>query len=239
MNIADAVAALTIGLTGSTHCVAMCGGIAAALNLGVERDSSARLPILAGFHLGRILSYTLIALLLGGLAAYAGERIEAIGIALRLLAGLLLVAMGLYVAAWWTGLRFVERLGAPLWSALQPAAGKLLPVRTPGAAMALGGLWGWLPCGLIYSTLAWALSAGHAVEAAGRMFCFGLGTLPALLGVSALGEAGRHWLQGRQTRRWAGLALILYGCWTLQMPLQQLISPSTHHHHGHHAGHPA
>jgi sulfite exporter TauE/SafE len=240
ISTSDAIAAMTIGLMGSAHCAAMCGGIAGALTLGIDDNRQHRLPIIAGFHIGRILSYALIGALLGGvMVALAGE-IKPLSVALRLLAGLLLIAMGLYVANWWTGLTSLERIGVPVWSRLQPLTNKLLPVKTTGGALALGGLWGWLPCGLVYSALSWAVTAGSTLEAASRMLLFGIGTLPAMVTMSVAADTSRRLLQQQNTRRVAGILLIAFGLWTLVTPLQMLAgghkmdAHSQHDQHQHH-----
>lgn len=228
ISYADAVAGFTIGIMGSTHCVVMCGGIASAISIGIKPGQTNRLSRIVAFQLGRILSYALIGLLLGGLLAYASGGFKPLSIALRLIAGLLLIAMGLYVADWWRGLARLERVGVPLWARLQPYTRKLLPVRTLSSAVMLGGLWGWLPCGLVYSTLSWSISAGSPLEASTRMLFFGLGTLPAMLGMSVAADSCRRVLQARTTKHIAGLLLIAYGVWTLVTPLQQLAGPNSH-----------
>ncbi|WP_201281888.1 sulfite exporter TauE/SafE family protein, partial [Alteromonas sp. KUL106] len=62
---------------------------------------------------------------------------------------------------------------------------RFLPFKTPFSAIPYGFIWGWLPCGLVYSTLTWSLAAGTALEGAAIMFFFGLGTLPTMLAASA------------------------------------------------------
>jgi sulfite exporter TauE/SafE len=232
-STADLLAALSLGLMGSTHCVAMCGGIAGALNLGVP-GLSRRWPIVLGFHAGRVFSYSAIGLLLGGLLAAVSEHVATLTLLLRLIAGLLLVAMGLYIANWWRGLTRLEQLGAPLWNRLQPLVSRLMPVTSTGRALTLGGLWAWLPCGLVYSTLSWAVSSDGATGAALRMFCFGLGTLPAMLALSLAADRGMRWVQRPGTRRIAGLLLITYGLWTLTTPIVHHLPAQTHSgHHSH------
>jgi hypothetical protein len=233
INPADTIAALTIGLMGSAHCAAMCGGIAGALSLGIDQDRPHRLATITAFHIGRIASYTIIGLALGSLTVLAAEHIKPLSIALRIVAGLLLVAMGLYVGSWWAGLASLERLGVPLWSRLRPLTGKLLPVKSSAGALALGGLWGWLPCGLVYSALSWAVTAESTLQASARMLFFGVGTLPAMLTMSIAADSGRRLLQKKTTRRAAGILLIGFGLWTLMTPLQQLTGGHTMPGHQH------
>jgi hypothetical protein len=81
---------------------------------------------------------------------------------LYLLANLMLIALGLYLLGFSNALAFTERLGQKLWRHLQPLTRRYLPARGPLQAFPLGLLWGWLPCGLVYSALATALSSGSA-----------------------------------------------------------------------------
>ncbi len=167
--------AFALGLAGSGHCLGMCGGIAAALNLGGHRST----PVTISYHGGRIVSYSL----LGGMLGLIAGSIDLVAwtIALRYIAGFLLIAMGLSVANWWQGIQVLEKAGAKLWAPVQRFSSRFLPVRNPLQGLALGLCWGLMPCGLIYSALAWSATAQSPAVAASLMFCFGLGTLPAML----------------------------------------------------------
>lgn len=221
----DPVGALMIGLLGAGHCLAMCGGIAASLNLAIP-PGQRRLAMVhhLAFHLGRIGSYALA----GGLVAeLMAQALVPFGlqqglIVLRLLAGVLMILLGLQLARWWQGLTAIERLGQGLWQRLRPLAQRLLPLPTPWHALPYGMLWGWLPCGLVYSSLSWSALAGSFSGGALIMFCFGLGTLPALLTLSGLAEGLRFWLNHGGVRSASGVLLLLYGVHTLYVSLLQL-----------------
>lgn len=205
-----------MGLFGSAHCVAMCGGISCALSAGLPqsvRASALRmLPYVFAYNLGRLTSYTLAGALFGMLGAEAGVLLppswaKALGIAISI--GFV-IALGLYLGDWWLGLGAFERLGSKLWRYLEPLGRRFLPVTHRRRAFAIGLLWGWLPCGLVYAALALALVSGGAFQGASTMLVFGLGTLPALI---SLGIAGR-WLvalRQRGARRVAGVALCVLG----------------------------
>jgi len=122
-----------------------------------------------------------------------------------------MIVLGLYLAGWWSGLARVERAGGVVWKRLEPLGRKLLPVRSPGRALLLGMVWGWLPCGLVYSVLIWALSAGSLVEGALLMGAFGLGTLPNLLLMGAAAGWLGGWLRKPLVRQLAGGLVILLG----------------------------
>ncbi|TRO40254.1 sulfite exporter TauE/SafE family protein [Pseudomonas sp. ALS1131] len=213
------VSALILGLLGGGHCLGMCGGLMGALTLAIPPDQRGRrLQLLLAYNLGRILSYSLAGLLLGLAGwAIAGSKAEVV---MRTVAALLLIAMGLYLAGWWSGLTRIEALGRGLWRHIQPLTRRFMPVTSIPKAVVLGGLWGWLPCGLVYSTLLWASSQGSAVDSALLMLAFGLGTWPVLLATGLAAERITALLCKRGVRMAGGLLVILFGIWTLPGPHQ-------------------
>ena len=213
------ISALILGLLGGGHCLGMCGGLMGALSLAIPAERRhQRLRLLVAYNVGRILSYTAAGLLLGlaGWALASGP----LAAVLRSIAGLLLIAMGLYLAGWWSGLTRIETLGRGLWHRLQPITRRCMPITSLPRALLLGGLWGWLPCGLVYSTLLWAASQGDALHSAALMFAFGLGTLPVLLATGLAAERLVGLLRRRGVRVAGGLLVILFGLWTLPGPHQ-------------------
>jgi len=89
----------------------------------------------------------------------------------------------------------------------------------------LGALWGWLPCGLIYSALALAMTQTAGL-AAGSMVIFGVGTLPAVLAAGIAAQQLNRLLQQRGIRIGLSLLIILYGLWTISGGL----GGHNHHH---------
>ena len=219
--------ALVIGLLGSTHCLGMCGGIVAALNLGAGAEPLRQPKSLFLYHLaynlGRICSYALVGLVAG---AIGGELLHSKPVVGKLIAAAFMIALGLYLADWWRGLAWLEKLGQHLWRRIQPLTRGLLPVRNPGQAILLGLLWGWLPCGLVYAVVAWALTAQNALEGAMLMLGFGIGTLPAML---IAGNAMRYfgaWIRSPWVRTSAGVMIIAFGVYSAISGLT-----AQHHHH--------
>ena len=164
-----------------------------------------------------------------GLAAGSIE-ITAWTMGLRYLAGLLLVGMGLYIADWWRGMVLLERAGATLWQPVQKLSSRWLPVRRWPQGFALGLCWGLMPCGLIYSSLAWAATAQNAATSAVMMFLFGLGTLPAMLATSLGADRLQAFLRRRGLKLLIALLLIASGIWTLSLT-------AVHGDHARQAGH--
>ena len=216
--------AFLIGLLGSTHCLGMCGGISASLSMALPVGKGFRLRqslLLLAFNSGRIASYALIATLVALLSTSAANQWAELGVVLRSIAGFLLIFMGLSMGQWWQGIRYVERIGAPLWKRLSPITRRLLPINNAGQALALGALWGWLPCGLVYSTLGWAALQPTIGSAALTMMFFGLGTLPSMLATGYAASRISGLKSNQLFRKFTGALLILFGLWTL--PLMALV----------------
>lgn len=216
--------AFLVGLLGSTHCLGMCGGIVGALTFGLHPDIRRRplrlAPYLLAYNAGRIASYALAGALAGALGA------QLFGLAppapqrwlVKLVTGGFMIALGLYLAGWWPGLVRLERWGGLLWRRIEPYGRRLLPVDRPLKAFGLGLLWGWLPCGMVYAMLAWALAAGSAPGGAALLVAFGLGTLPMLLAIGAAAEWLRDVVRNPWVRRAAGLSVLLFGLYVIAAP---------------------
>ncbi|MEM8560755.1 MAG: sulfite exporter TauE/SafE family protein [Pseudomonadota bacterium] len=215
------LSALTLGLAGAGHCLGMCGGIAAALGFSSHQSN----VVSASYHIGRILSYSVLGAMLGFAAGSIDMSAWTMG--LRYLAGALLIAMGLYVANWWHGIVLLERTGAALWQPLQRLSARWLPVRRWWQALAVGAAWGFMPCGLIYSALAWAATAQQATASGLMMLFFGLGTLPAMLAAHAGAAQLQAFLRQRGFKIVIGLGLIASGIYTVFVTT--LHSGHTHH----------
>jgi len=207
------ITAVLLGLMGASHCLVMCGGIAAAASSSGAGKTN--LSFLFLFNLGRILSYTCAGLIVSLLGLWLADTHQVAQQILRSFSGILLILMGFYIARWWMLLTRLESAGKFLWRYLQPFTRKLIPIKTRPQAFALGLLWGWLPCGLIYSTLAWVAANAQPGMGALTMFCFGLGTLPGILAAGIFARQLSILVQHQNFRRLAGLLLMIYGGWTI------------------------
>ncbi|MDH3637735.1 MAG: sulfite exporter TauE/SafE family protein [Gammaproteobacteria bacterium] len=212
------IAAFFVGFAGSAHCIGMCGGIVGTLGSCLP---PARRPTLLGYHLiyslGRISSYVIAGALVGLaghslLSLFPPQRAHAIGF---LVSGTFMIVLGLYLSGVWNGLALLEKQGGRIWQRVAPLTHRLLPIDRPRRALALGLLWGWLPCGLVYSALAWAATTGGPAQGAALMAAFGAGTLPMLM---VMGTAAT-WLdrvrQNLTARRLAGGLILLLGVLTV------------------------
>lgn len=210
------LSALTLGVLGSAHCIGMCGGITSALSLSLKGKSRAQIFwLMLTYHLGRISSYAIAGFLLASIGWYLGGISPGVKMGLRYFAAIMLIAMGLYLTGWWRGLTRLEKIGHKLWQRIQPRANTLLPIENLPDALAVGMLWGWLPCGLVYSTLAWSATQGQPVQGALLMASFGLGTIPAVFLLGTFSRQLSGIIQASITRNLAGLMIILFGLWSI------------------------
>jgi uncharacterized protein len=216
------VAALLVGLVGSVHCLGMCGGISAALSLGTGDRRRWLAPMLNSA--GRVTTYMAGGAVVGALGWGLLELLAVPGWG-RLLVwftALMFVLMGASMLFRVPGLLLLERGGARLWRRLQPLAARSFRLRGPGGAYLAGLVWGWLPCGLVYSMLAAAAASGSPLRGALLMGCFGLGTSLAMAATGYAAGAGAGLEQRRWLRRPVGVVLVLVGLWTALAPGQLL-----------------
>ncbi|MDD8058494.1 MULTISPECIES: sulfite exporter TauE/SafE family protein [Shewanella] len=220
--------AFLVGLMGAAHCFGMCGGLIGAFSANIPNRGTNQLAnqltFLLSYNLGRITSYTLAGAFVGASASALGHLFDADTylLVLRIFAGIMMICTGLYIAQIWSGIVHIERLGKILWRYLQPLTHKVLPIKHPRQALLAGMVWGWLPCGLVYSTLTWSVASGSALQGGLIMFAFGLGTLPALLAAGVAAKTLANWVQKKAVRLLSGLLLVLFGLQTLYIAFSQL-----------------
>lgn len=203
--------ALTAGLLGSPHCMGMCGGITVALSVGALPQRKYQFIFI--YHFFRILSYSILGTLAGGAGAVFSQWTK-IPI-LTIIASILFVMMGLYLLGFWNILIYLEKAGQKLWKKISPIQVKFLPIRTYWQSAIVGLLWGFLPCGLVYSALAIASTSGSVVAGFLIMLFFGLGTLPAVMGTGLFGQGLIKRLRKPLFRRLMAIGFIALGGWQL------------------------
>ena len=225
------LSALIIGFLGTAHCAGMCGGIVSALtiNLRADRQQSFQrmLPYLLAYNLGRLSSYTLAGFLAAWVAQLFTGSLSLHSSVVQTVSAIFMILLGLYISGWWPVLTQLERVGGKLWQYLEPVGKQWIPIQTPLHAMLVGIIWGWLPCGMVYSMLAYAFSSNNPVDGALIMLAFGLGTLPTLLAIGASAHFLQRIIRNPLTRRIAGVIIIAFGLYTL-------LTTGGHSHHMHH-----
>lgn len=217
LDLPPLIAAFVFGLLGGAHCIGMCGGIMSALTFAIPpsmRRPSRMAGLILGYNTGRIASYALAGSIVAAFGALVGLA-PGVRTVLQWISSLMLCLMALYIADIWKGLRHIEALGKRYWKYLEPSGRTLLPVTRPHQAILLGALWGWLPCGLVYSMLSWSMATATPSQGAMLMLAFGTGTLPALLVTGIAANQLRHLLNSRATRWLAAILVITLAIWQL------------------------
>lgn len=227
-------AAFVTGLLGSAHCFGMCAGLSGlfAVNASVVSLRS-QLPTAIVYNAGRILSYAFLGILVATVGQSVVRAIPDIAAPVRLAGGLLIVIVGLQVAFGWRFLAPLEQAGATIWKRIAPAAKGLLPVTTLPKALGLGLLWGWLPCGLVYSVLLLAATTANALNGGLVMIAFGIGTMPAMIMTGISASRLSQFLSRK--RLGAGLLIVLIGALTMAMPVMKFSSDADNGTHSQHS----
>ena len=225
-------AAFLIGLFSTVHCIGMCGSIIGALSLSLPasiRDNRIkRFSFVSSYNIGRILSYTLAGLIAGaiGMGLFESSGISSGHVILQSIGLAMMVAIGLYLAGWLPQVSYFEKAGIPVWRKLEPIGRKMMPVDSIIKAFIYGFIWGWLPCGLVYTVLLWTLTSGSAINGALTMMAFGLGTLPTLITAGVMTSWLTRFAHSQNARRVIGILIILMAIGSLFIPMG-----SEHHHH--------
>ena len=176
--------AFILGLFGSMHCLGMCGPIALALPLDRSTRSKTVLGALT-YNMGRVLTYAMLGLVFGQI----GRAFSLIGLQrwVSIGAGVLLLV---YVLMTYLMNKTLNPF--PRWTMgigrLKGSLQKQFKKRSFTSLFSIGLLNGLLPCGFVYFALVGAIAMGTAIEGAGFMALFGLGTAPMMLGINLLGS---------------------------------------------------
>ena len=205
-----------LGFFGGGHCVGMCGGLSSAFALQLPPGLN-RAGLIVLLNLGRISSYVFIGLLVGaiGQIGISLDQTRWLQNGLYLSANLLLLFLGLYLAGISSLATRIESIGRPVWKRLNPLLNRLLPIQSVPACFGVGMLWGWLPCGLVYSASLYALGSGNVLEGGLYMLAFALGTLPNLLAMGLFAAQLKNFLQRKTVRLAAGLLVAAWALWRL------------------------
>jgi len=222
--------AFLLGFFSTLHCIGMCGGIIGALSLSLPIEIRNNKPKLFTFvltyNIGRLISYTTAGFIAGavGTSVLQSTGFDQGHAILRVIGVTMMVAVGLYLTGWLPQLASVEKIGIPIWKRLEPIGRKLVPVASIPKALAYGLIWGWLPCGLVYFVLIWALTAGDTVLGGLTMLAFGAGTLPTLITAGFMTSWITRFAHSRKARQVVGLLIIAMAIGSLFIPMEQ------HHH---------
>lgn len=220
------LAAFSMGLFGSPHCLGMCGGIVTAFGLSMQHVSdSKKNGLILTYHVGRLISYSLLGLIasLVGVAIFQSIMSNS---APRIVLGAVLVLIGLAML----GLplfNHLEKVGMRFWQSLAPLRKKVFPIDSFGKALFAGLLWGFLPCGLVYGALMMAIAGNNIATGAALMFVFGLGTMPMLIATQKTVGMLQSSIKNFRLRQINGVIMMLSGLAVIFIPMMM------HHNHNH------
>jgi sulfite exporter TauE/SafE len=207
--------ALLMGLFSALHCLGMCGSIIGSLTLSLKREIREQkrllMPFVFSYNLGRITSYSL-----GGLLAGLAEHMLSVPLGeghghriLQIVSALVMAGAGLHIGGWFPRFAYIEKIGGTIWRQIEPYGRRLIPVETLAQAFVFGMIWGWLPCGLVYTALTLAATTGDVVRSTMTMFAFGIGTMPAVMGVGIMTSWMVRLSSMRKFRQATGITLIV------------------------------
>lgn len=221
------LAAFSMGLFGSPHCLGMCGGIVTAFGLSMQHVSdSKKNGLILTYHLGRLISYALLGLIASVIGVAIFQSIMS-NSAPRIVLGAVLVLIGLAML----GLPLfnqLEKFGMRFWQSLAPLRKKVFPIDSFGKALFAGLLWGFLPCGLVYGALMMAIAGNNIATGAALMFVFGLGTMPMLIATQKTVGMLQSSIKNFRLRQINGVIMMLSGLAVIFIPMMM--------HHNHNQG---
>jgi sulfite exporter TauE/SafE len=229
------ISVFLMGLLGGVHCLSMCGGVVGMLTASLPeqvRSDSKQISLYHfNYNLGRILSYILLGAIFGLIGELLSNMLQmsVFDKVLRIFSGVLMIMVGFYIANWYMGIQALEKIGAKLWSVLQPITKRFLPVKNLKSAFLVGLFWGGIPCGLVYGALSFAIVSGSAVQGGMIMLAFGLGTLPSLLLMAGFSLKLSEAIKRPIVRKFSGALIIILGVLALWSPVKSLVFSDQSH----------
>ncbi len=212
------ISGLLLGLASSPHCLALCGGIAAAAPAlaGPAGGPGNQIAAQASLNAGRVLSYAMLGLAAGSVGMSVLMAFDAAGLraVFRGLSAVFILWLGLSLAGIGDGMRLVHRGGGGMQGLMRRCGG----TGCGKPLFAFGMVWGAMPCAMVYSALMMAAMTGGMLPGAAHMAGFGLATVPALM-LGAWGLRAAHAFGQRsavlRVRRAAGLGIAVIGLLSL------------------------
>ncbi|WP_024610099.1 MULTISPECIES: sulfite exporter TauE/SafE family protein [unclassified Pseudoalteromonas] len=214
--------AFLMGLIGSGHCIAMCGGIASSLQLASDKRKAFTYSF--AYNIGRALSYMAAGALVAGISSQFARQNTSFSLVLSFIAAIFMLLVGVYIMRLGPTLQWLEKAGKTLvWQHIVKLNKYLMPINSPLKALGYGALWGWLPCGLVYSALTWAMTSPSALDGALVMLCFALGTFPAMITLGVTAQKLNSIINHPWTRIVLGSVIIWYGIYLLIIATDKLV----------------
>ena len=229
--------AAVAGSVSAVHCVGMCSGIAGALSASlpasIRNNRSELLTYVAVYNIGRILSYAIAGFIVGIFSQVLFHYLnnDVIQWVARFLAMIVLFVIGMHLLGVFEKLSIFEFYGRAIWRKIQPFGQRLLPVTNIKHAFLFGMVWGWLPCGLVYTMLMWTMASGGPLQGAETMLAFGVGTFPTLILAGVLSSWVFKGNTLKQVRRVTGAIMIAFAIGEVLIPAHHSLAAAMMHYH--------
>jgi len=209
------------------------GTLTLSLSPEVRNNKKRLIPFVFNYNFGRITTYTLAGTIAGVVESFIPAPFTEINgyRVLQVFSAAIMTGAGLYIAGWLPHFAYVEKIGLSFWRKIEPFGRKLIPVKDQTQAFLFGIIWGWLPCGLVYTALALALTTGDIAKSALTMFSFGLGTLPAVMGIGIMTNALTRLSRIQRFKQLVGLFMIALGLLAALPWLNPMAIITTHTNH--------
>lgn len=238
--LATPMSAFLMGLMGAGHCALMCGGLVGIASFGghgSETSRGSRPPIgaIVASCAGRIVSYSVAGAVAGAVGGGLTSIVAVDGLPwmMRVLAGALMIMVGLNLAGIRRATVPIAWLGHFLWRRLSTPVLRNLSVRPSFQPLVFGFVWGWLPCGLVYAAMALAGTSGSAAAGGMTMTAFGLGTVPTFLALGWTGTLAVRFAYSKWVRVSAAMAMLALGSFQMTTAGRAFLSahavPACHH----------
>lgn len=161
------------------------------------------------YNVGRLSTYLILATIFG----FFSSNLPTVSLPfLQLLSGILLLLTAVYFAGYSNIIQKIEQIGSPIWRLAKPISRRILPIDTLTKAFSLGLIWGLIPCGLVYTALAFSISQSSLSASIATMFLFGLGTFPAMITSGLFANQLRAFIYNPIVKKMLIISLVMLTC---------------------------
>ena len=217
------ITALVMGLAGAGHCAAMCGSLSVAAGFSIPKTKSFALYAIY-MSLGRVVGYGLVGAVFFFITQTLLSFSNGLLLTLPVIAALLMFGVGLHILKINHSVLKTEKLGKLIDVLLIPLKKKLFPIDSIIKALSYGFLWGFLPCGLVYTALSLAITANNVANAFLIMILFGIGTLPTLVGLTAFSAKLNAIINNKRVNLFLGILVLLLATMQLVKSISKLLA---------------
>lgn len=197
--------AFLIGISNSAHCLSMCGSIITILSITTNKYIYVFI-----YNVGRILGYVSITLIINILGIFLFDINSNYIILIKLFSNIMLILIGLYILDLFKIILLIENTFLYTWNIILLLIKKINPSRSLFNALIFGFFWGYIPCGLVYSTVLWTLGSKSLLDSLLLIIFFGIGTLPSMMFTTIFGIKYKNLFSNNILKKLSGVLLIIF-----------------------------